>query len=857
MPTKAKIQSIRLPSHIRPDRYRIMLKPDLEGFTFSGEEVVYFDINKPTGEITLHAVDLEISEVEFKNTQSVIRNPKIVPNPKNETVTFKLPKKVPVGKGELSLKFKGVLSDKLKGFYRSRYTHEGQEQYIATTQFEATDARRAFPCFDEPAHKAVFDVTMMVPQALTAVSNTIETSIMEHESGYKLVQFAPTPKMSTYLLAFIVGDFEFIESKTNKGVLVRVFTTKGKSHQGKFALKTAVKALEFYEEYFDIAYPLPVLDLIAIPDFASAAMENWGAVTYRESALLVDDEHTSAANKQWVAIVVAHELAHQWFGNLVTMHWWTDLWLNEGFASYMEYLAVDQLYPDWHMWDQYVSERFAVALRLDALSTSHPIEIEVHHPDEISEIFDQVSYAKGSTVIRMLAEYLGPETFRDGLRHYLKKYQYGNTKTEDLWRSFEAASGKPVRKLMKEWTSRTGYPLLEAVQKKKGYAISQQRYFSSEISRKRSKDKGLWSVPLSILRESGDVQQLLLTKKETAFPEQDGWFKLNHRETSLVRVKYPQTVRQLLEPAIAGKVLPPSDRLGIIRDAFGLAEAGQGSTVDALELARFYAEETELPVWEEVAAGIASAGEFYMSESWFDAYERFARSVFGAITAAMGWERKSDEGHTHGLLRSLSLMQYGAYGDKTTINRAKQLFKNAAAGVPVPADLRGVVYNLTAMYGGQKEFKTLVKMYKAAAQHHEEQDRIGRAMGSFRDSAILKDVLEFALSDAVRPQDSPSIFIFAARNHFGRQEAWKFLKANWKGIYERYNIGGHLLEWFVTPFSRFATEAKAKEFEQFFKKHPAPNIARTIQQVTERIRSNAAWVKRDKNNIKKWVKGQV
>src|SRR3989344_3967776 len=291
---------------------------------------------------------------------------------------------------------------------------------MATTQFESTDARRAFPCVDEPAAKAVFDVTLMVPDHCTAISNTIPTEVQEHESGYKIMRFAPTPKMSTYLLAFIVGEFEYVEGKTKEAVLVRVFTTPGKKKQAHFALEVTIKTLSFFNEYFAIPYPLPVLDLIAIPDFSSGAMENWGAITYREAALLVDPEHSSAHTKQWVALVIAHELAHQWFGNLVTMKWWTHLWLNEGFASYIEYLAVDHLFPSWQIWDRFVVADLAQALKLDALANTHPIEVPVHHPDEISEIFDAVSYSKGASVIRMLAEYIGEKDFRDGLRHYLR-----------------------------------------------------------------------------------------------------------------------------------------------------------------------------------------------------------------------------------------------------------------------------------------------------------------------------------------------------------------------------------------------------------------------------------------------------
>ena len=410
-----KTSKVRLSKNVIPTEYDMQLKPDLDNFTFEGIETITVSILKPTRTLTLHSKEIEIATVHtsFKKEKLFA---KIIYDEKSETATFAFPKFIPNGKAKIVIVFKGILNDKLRGFYRSKYNILEKEYYIATTQFEATDARRAFPCFDEPAQKAIFHISLIIPKNKTAISNTLPIEIKEHDAGYKIVKFFPTPKMSTYLLAFIVGDFEYLESKTNSNVLVRVFTTPGKKHQAKFALDCAVKTLEFYNKYFDIDYPLPVLDMIAIPDFTAGAMENWGAIRYRESTLLVDEDHSSLGNKQWIALVIAHEIAHQWFGNLVTMEWWTHLWLNEGFASYIEYLAVDKLFPRWDIWTQFCTNDLAVGLRLDALLHTHPIEIEVHHPDEIGEIFDEVSYSKGASIIRMLADYLGEEDFRNGLR---------------------------------------------------------------------------------------------------------------------------------------------------------------------------------------------------------------------------------------------------------------------------------------------------------------------------------------------------------------------------------------------------------------------------------------------------------
>src|SRR3989338_2086054 len=426
-----KKENVRLEKFIVPERYDIQLKPDLKNFTFEGVETILLTVSRKTRAITLHSKDLEIETAAVLIGRDKVFS-KISYNEKRETATFTFSKLIPKGKLKLTIVFTGVLNDKMRGFYRSQYNVGQKEYHMATTQFEATDARRAFPCFDEPAHKSVFHVSLIVEKGKTAISNTLPVSVLEHEAGYEIIKFSPTPKMSTYLLVFIVGDFEYIEKKSSKGVIMRVYTTPGKKHQAGFALSCAVKTLEFYEKYFDIPYPLNTLDMIAIPDFTSGAMENWGAITYRESALLVDEEHSSTSNKQWVALVIAHEIAHQWFGNLVTMEWWTHLWLNEGFASYIEYLSVDKLFPKWDIWTQFSTNELGTALRLDSLLHTHPIEIPVHHPDEIGEIFDEVSYSKGASIIRMLADYIGEKNFRDGLRYYLKKHSYKNTETAHL-----------------------------------------------------------------------------------------------------------------------------------------------------------------------------------------------------------------------------------------------------------------------------------------------------------------------------------------------------------------------------------------------------------------------------------------
>ncbi len=841
-------KSVRLPNHILPIRYDLSLKPDLESFTFEGREVIQIKINKLTKDITLHSKDIKIHTAQITHNKKS-EFAKISYQEKIETIKLSFKNNIPKGEADLAIVFEGVINDKLRGFYKSTYNIDGKTKHIATTQFEATDARRAFPCFDEPAQKAIFDVSLIIPGEKTAISNTLPISIKEHEGGYKVVKFSPTPIMSTYLLAFIVGDFEYIEGWTKgKKVKVRVFTTKGKTHQAKFALDVAIKSLEFYNEYFDIPYPLDTLDLIAIPDFESAAMENWGAVTFRETALLVDEEHTSLSNKQWVAIVIAHEIAHQWFGNLVTMHWWTDLWLNEGFASYMENLCVDKMFPSWHIWDLYLADRYAVALRLDSLANSHPIEVEVHHPSEISEIFDMVSYAKGSAVIRMVAEYIGYEKFRDGLRYYLKKHSYNNTNTVDLWNAFEKVSGKPINKMMETWTKKTGYPILSVSSKNNIFEVKQERFFLSRISSTKNKEKTVWDIPLKYKLEK-DSKSILFKKKNIKIKAKT-LGKINEGEGSFVRTSYDKEALGTLGKQILSGKMPVKDRLGLARDIFAIAEAGYIKTEEALKFSLYYKNEEEYIVWSELASGINRLYRLINNENFVDKYKTYALSLFSPLAEKMGFNNKNKEGHSAPFLRNLAISNAGAYGDKNIIKKSQEIFKNRKRN-PIRADMRSTIYGIIASNGSKKEWEMFVKMYSNES-FHEEKERLGYALTRLKDKKLLEKTLNFALSKNVRNQDTPFMIAQVWQNPVGRDIAWKFVKKNWKEILKNYGEGGFISR-LLSPLEGHKITKDLVDIKKFFNKNIAPGAERTLEQVYERINSNIAWLKADKNSIKNWL----
>jgi len=848
-----KKADVRLSKDVVPKKYEINLKPDLEAFVFEGEEIIHLTLKKPTKSVTLHCAELEIKSVEAVVKGESVVAQKISYDEKAETATFAFAKSLPKSSLRLKLLFRGVLNDKMHGFYRSSYMHEGKQKHLATTQFEATDARRAFPCFDEPAIKAVFEVSLVIPTKSTAISNTIPSEILEHVGGYKTVRFAPTPLMSTYLLAFIVGDFEHVEKKSKDGVLVRVFTTPGKKHQAQFALDCAAKTISFFNTYFDIPYPMPVVDLIAIPDFAAGAMENWGAITYRESALLVDPEHSSTMNKQWVALVIAHELAHQWFGNLVTMEWWTHLWLNEGFASYIEYLAVDHIFPKWDIWTQFLDADFGRALSADALLHTHAIEVEVHHPAEISEVFDAVSYSKGASIIRMLADYLGENNFRDGLRHYLKKHSYANTVTEDLWRALSKVSGKPVEKMMANWTGKAGYPLVTLSQKSGAYELQQSRFFSSPISEKKAQDRVRWNIPISVVRGKGRAQQpFLLNERSVRFPKKnDSWIKLNLNESSFHRTAYDDVSLAALADAIRTKRLKTRDRLGLVRDVMAIAETGKSTTVNGLQFASHYAKETEYVVWAELSAGLGKIRSLIACEPFLKNFDAFALNVFANIRRSVSWNTNV-KSHAQALLKVLVLESLARYGDQKTISHAKTLFAHVTSKKnPIPADLRGVVYTTVARYGTQAEYEKLQKLYTAATLH-EEKNRIGRALGSFSQPELLKKTLAFSLSKHVRPQDCVRMIASVTANPRGRDLSWSFIKKNWKTFLKRYS-GSRELSYLLEPFSLATTEKWANDIGGFLKRNPAPGTDRTVRQILERIHSNAAWLTRDRKDIKTFL----
>ena len=856
----------RLPGNVLPLKYSVTLDPDLNDFTFTGEETVDIRVTETTNRIAVNAVELQISDVQLTLEDGAsLPAHDIALDEDSETATFTFGRNIPPGNAALRIHFTGILNDQLRGFYRSQYTNpEGQQQYLATTQFEATDARRAIPCWDDPAVKATFQVTLVIPSNLVAISNTLVESETPQNGGTKAVRFAETPKMSTYLLAFIVGDFASVEQRAPNGTLVRVWATRGKEEQGRFAVENAVGLLSYFNDYFGIPYPLDKLDHIAVPDFAAGAMENWGAITYRETALLYDPENSSANTRQRIMEVVSHEMAHMWFGDLVTMEWWDDLWLNESFASWMGDKAVDHQYPEWNMWTQFVYQDTNSGLSLDGLRNSHPIEARVENPSQIRELFDAISYSKGGATLRMLEDFLGAETFQRGLHGYLSAHQYGNARTEDLWAALEAASGQPVTAVMNTWVKQMGYPYLQAETHSHGpdlyVSLSQRRFLYDHLLEQGEEDKTLWQVPVSVVRAGTRGKlSVLMNEPETEMalggePATDtpDWVKVNAGQTGFYRVNYSPEGWEKLRAAVEGQQLPAIDRLGIQNDAYALVRAGHLPATQFLSLSKAYQNETDASVWSDLSTNLRGMENLLQDEPFFSRYRDFAATIFEQVVRQAGWDARPGEGHLDSLLRTTVLGQIGAYGDPQALAEAGTRFTrflNEPASLH--PDLRGLVYGLAAQEGDESTYDTLWKLEKSA-DLHEERIRLLGALTRFQQKELLQDVLERSMSPEVRSQDTVLVVIAVAGNRHGKDLAWEFVKTNWDELDRRYGRGGFAIMRLVGITGAFTTTERAQEVEEFFREHPAPSAQRTIQQSLERIRLNVKWLESNRQGLAEW-----
>lgn len=706
-----------LPKNVIPRHYDIVLEPDLSKLTYKGSVLIDLDVVDESTSISLNTLDLDIHSTKVLSSSDIISsNPDISYDENSQTTKVSFSKPLAKNtKAQLKMEFTGILNDKMAGFYRSTYTNsDGSQGVLATTQMEATDARRAFPCFDEPALKAEFTVTLISDKDLTCLSNmdvATQSDVKSEISGTikKAVKFNRSPLMSTYLVAFIVGKLNYIE--TDKFRLpVRVYAPPSQDvEHGRFSLELAARTLEFYENKFDSKFPLPKMDMVAIPDFAAGAMENWGLVTYRVVDLLFDEKNSGASVKQRVAEVVQHELAHQWFGNLVTMDFWDGLWLNEGFATWMSWYSCNTFFPEWKVWQTYVTDSLQNALSLDALRSSHPIEIPVKRADEINQIFDAISYSKGSCVLRMISKYLGEDVFMEGIRQYLKKHAYGNTQTSDLWSALSGASGKDVSSVMDIWTKHVGYPVITVTENKNENSIHiKQNRFLRTGDTKPDEDAVLYPVFLGLRTKNGINESLVLSKREEKFeiPDLD-FYKLNADHSGIYRTSYTPDRLEKLGQAAKDGLLTIEDRAGMIADAVALAASGYGKTSSVLNLLKGFESENAFVVWNEILSRLSTVQATWMFEEKFvrDGLDLFQRRLVSEKSHKIGWDFKASDDHIEQQYKTILFGNAGMSGDPQIIKASREMFAKFCKGdtSAIHPNLRGSVFGIVLSNGGKEE----------------------------------------------------------------------------------------------------------------------------------------------------------
>ena len=836
----------RLPRTVVPSHYDLTLVPDLGAATFTGTVAVTVDVADEVDEVVLNALELTIAEAWLENPEGIRRNATVTLDEESERATLHLEEPAAAGPWVVHLAFAGVLNDKLTGFYRSTFTDDdGVEQVIATTQFEATSARRAFPCWDEPELKASYGVTLVVEDGLTAVSNAAEVERQDAGEGRVAVTFADTMVMSTYLVAFIVGPLEVTEAVDAGGTPLRVVHPPGKGHLTAFALEVGTFALAFFEDYYGIPYPGDKLDLVAVPDFAFGAMENLGCVTFREVLLLVDPDTVTQPELQRVVDVIAHELAHMWFGDLVTMKWWNGIWLNEAFATFMEMLCTDAFRPEWDRWSDFGLFRTA-AFDVDSLGSTRPIEFEVVSPADSEGMFDVLTYEKGAAVVRMLEQWVGPEAFREGIRGYLATHAYANTETTDLWDAIEAANpGLPVRKVMDTWIFQGGYPLVSVERAGDGVRLRQER-FAYEGGTDAA--PASWAVPLVVASGSaedadGGAANVAVSGRrlDKALLEAGGlmldlpgvdWVQANAGASGFYRVDYDAELRAALT-ARAQEVLSPIERYGLVDDTWASVLAGRTTTPELCDLLRGFADETDLAVWQRIVGALDSLDRL-LDGAPRERFQAFARDLLGPAAAQLGLTGAAGEPDRVRELRATLFTALGTTAaDPATRGRAREVLEGADAD-PSLAAAAVTVIAATGTPEDHAEFRAR----QAAATNPQDEQRYLRALADFNDPGVFADTMAMTLTDQVRSQDAPFVLRKGLINRERGADAWAFVEEHWDDLTNR--LPSNSIARFLDGVRWLNEPVLAERVTAFLAEHPVPQGARTIAQHLERLQVNVA-----------------
>jgi aminopeptidase N len=850
----------RLPETAVPENYKLTFTPNFDKNNFDGEEAIRIRVLKPTSQIVLNSADIEISEASVVSG-SLTQTATVTFDKEKEMVTFAVGKQLQPGVVTLNIKYVGILNDQLRGFYLGK---DAEGHKYAVTQLEATDARRAFPCFDEPAYKATFDISVIADKGLIAVANTKIISDSPGPGEKHTVRFATSQKMSSYLAAIAVGNFEYVEGEA-EGIPIRIYSMPGKRQLGMFALQATEYALQYYNHYFGIKYPYGKLDWIALPDFSAGAMENIGFITSRESELQVDEQHVSLAQEKNVAIVVTHEIAHQWFGDLVTMSWWDDVWLNEGFATWMEGKPVDAWKPDWHVGLDEVSRGDILttvgALNVDSLASTRAIHQPVETPGQIQELFDGIAYGKSAAVLRMIEAYIGPETFRAGVNEYLKRHAYANATAEDFWMTLAQVSKKPVDQIMATFVKQPGVPMVSLKTQCTGnsttVAMKQQRYFYDRTKLDAANDQ-LWQVPVCLKAGSGQSTQQceLLTKREESFtiPGCSAWVLGNSGGTGYYRTAYePEAVHALARDAEAA--LTPQERLLLLIDTWASVRVGRQPVGDYLTLAEGVQNEPATAVMALVLGQLNTIGRFIATDDDRPAYQLWVRNTLNPVARRIGWEPKPGESEDAKNLRPLLLNALGGQGhDPEAIAEARKLAEQALQDPrSVQSDLATAAFGLAASNGGPDFYDKIMAAMKSS-KTPEQYYLYFYTLPSFSDSHLLQRTLDFAVSSDVRSQDSLGLIGNVMGNPDGQNLAWDFVRSHWDEVVKaggpfasaqvQGNVGG------------FCDSALKDQVQEFFSAHPSSAAERTLRQSMERINNCIAMKTQQSTQLASWLQGR-
>ncbi len=844
----------RLPKNIVPLRYTLRVDPDIAKARFQGTESVTLDIRQPVRQIVLHSVGLEITEAALKSGGIIPLKPKF--DTVEETVTFALDAELPAGRYELLLHFAGQLTEQPLGLYLARYQAGGVPGMALATQMESTDCRRMFPCWDEPVFRAEFALTAVVPAKLKALSNMPVSAEKPLADGRREVTFAPTPRMASYLVALAIGDFEELHDEID-GIQLGIYTTPGKREQARFALEATKKVVAYMNEYFGIKYPLPKLDQLALPSTGAGGMENWGMIIYNDNALLYDPERSAQSTRERVFAVVAHENAHQWFGDLVTMAWWDNLWLNEGFASWMGTKTTDHFNPEWKVWLRAAGSK-EWAMRLDSRSTTHPIQQPVPKDTQAIDGFDEITYSKGQAVLRMLESWLGPDVFRDGIRKYLQAHAHSSATTADLWQALAEVSGQPVRQFAAGWTEQPGFPVvtLSALGPNVNAAIQleQERFTIHQ----KNPAPLQWQIPV-VHGPAGAPQHNIVTLlkdrvQPAASVEPEAAIKANLGDVGYYRVAYDAILARRLRKAIPH--IAEADRLNALNDAWAMVEAGRAPAGDYLDLAAALSEDRSPTVLAQIAGVIGGIDDLYRNSASRTGYRTWATAFLRPHLDRLGWDAKAGESPLDAELRSGLIRTLGAFGCDDIVQEARARFATyLATPASLSGDLRGAVFTIV---GREADALTWTQLHdRARAEDSFEQKRsLYSALGTVRDPALAAQTLALSLTDELIAHDASRLVSRVAHDGEHPELAWSFARQHLDALLAKLpSLAAN--RYVPDLFEAFDDDARAHELEDFAQKILPPAVGTSVAKAADNIRFRAEFKARVLPQIDAWWQARV